>query len=145
MTVARVIRIVFGTLAGLMLIGALADIVLFGRLTIVSPASFGALLTVALAFLINNLLTGREKRELLERQTLELKASGARLEASLRNAAAMNQRLFQSEARYKGLVDAQGDVIFRRDSASRLTYANEAFFRMFGMDPKRTIGFPFAP
>ena len=57
----------------------------------------------------------------------------------------MNQRLYQSEIRYKGLVDAQGDAIFRRDSSSRLTYANEAFFRMFGLDPKRAIGFPFAP
>ena len=145
MTIARVIRVVFGVLAGLMLVAALADIVLFGKLTIVSPVSFGALLTVALAFLINNLLTTREKREMLERQTAELKASGARLEASLRNAAAMNQRLYQSEVRYKGLVDAQGDAIFRRDSASRLTYANEAFFKMFGLDPKRAIGFPFAP
>src|SRR6202012_3075072 len=26
-----------------------------------------------------------------------------------------------------------------------LTYANEGFFRMFGLDPKRAIGFPFAP
>ena len=128
-----------------MLIAALADIVLFGRLTLFSPVSFGALLTVALAFLINNLLTSREKRELLEKQTAELKASQARLEASLRNAAAMNQRLYQSEVRYKGLVDAQGDVIFRRDGSSRLTYANEAFFKMFGLDPKRAIGFPFAP
>jgi len=49
LTTARVIRIVFGVLAGLMLVAALADVVLFGRLTIVSPASFGALLTVALA------------------------------------------------------------------------------------------------
>jgi PAS domain S-box-containing protein len=145
LTIARVIRVVFGVLAGLMLVAALANIVLFGQLTIVSPVSFGALLTVALAFLINNLLTTREKRELLEKQTAELKASGARLEASLRNAAAMNQRLYQSEVRYKGLVDAQGDAIFRRDSASRLTYANEAFIRMFGLDPKRAIGFPFAP
>jgi PAS domain S-box-containing protein len=145
LTAARVIRVVFGVLAGLMLIAALADIVLFGRLTIVSPASFGALLTVALAFLINNLLTSRERREMLEKQTAELKASAARLEASLRNAAAMNQRLYQSEVRYKGLVDAQGDAIFRRDSSSRLTYANEGFFKMFGLDPKRAIGFPFAP
>jgi PAS domain S-box-containing protein len=145
LTIARVIRIVFGVLAGLMLVAALADIVLFGRLTIVSPVSFGALLTVALAFLINNLLTTRENREMLERQTAELKAAAARLEASLRNAAAMNQRLYQSEVRYKGLVDAQGDAIFRRDSSSRLTYANEAFIRMFGLDPKRAIGFPFAP
>ena len=47
--------------------------------------------------------------------------------------------------RYKGLVDAQGDPIFRCDAASRLTYANESFFRLFGLDPKRTIGYPFAP
>src|SRR5271154_6123531 len=89
LTIARVIRVVFGMVAGLMLIAALADIVLFGRLTIVSPESFCALLAVALAFLINNLLTTREKRELLEKQTGELKASAGRLEASLRNAAAM--------------------------------------------------------
>ena len=145
MTTARVIRIVFGVLAGLMLVAALADVVLFGRLTIVSPASFGALLTVALAFLINNLLTTRERREILEKQTSELRASGARLEVSLRNAAAMNARLYQSELRYKGLVDAQGDAIFRRDSSSRLTYANEGFFKIFGLDPKRAIGYPFAP
>ena len=145
LTTARVIRIVFGVLAGLMLVAALADVVLFGRLTIVSPASFGALLTVALAFLINNLLTTRERRELLEKQTSELRASGARLEVSLRNAAAMNARLYQSELRYKGLVDAQGDAIFRRDSSSRLTYANEGFFKIFGLDPKRAIGYPFAP
>ncbi len=145
MTTARVIRIVFGVLAGLMLVAALADVVLFGRLTIVSPASFGALLTVALAFLINNLLTTRERREMLEKQTSELRASGARLEVSLRNAAAMNARLYQSELRYKGLVDAQGDAIFRRDSSSRLTYANEGFFKIFGLDPKRAIGYPFAP
>jgi PAS domain S-box-containing protein len=132
-------------LAGLMLVAALADVVLFGRLTIVSPASFGALLTVALAFLINNLLTTRERREMLEKQTSELRASGARLEVSLRNAAAMNARLYQSELRYKGLVDAQGDAIFRRDSSSRLTYANEGFFKIFGLDPKRAIGYPFAP
>ena len=47
----------------------------------------------------------------------------------------MNARLNQSEARYKGLVDAQGDAIFRRDAASRLTYANDAFFKLFGLDP----------
>ena len=78
MTIARVIRIVFGVLAGLMLVAALADIVLFGRLTIVSPVSFGALLTVALAFLINNLLTSRERRELLKKQTTELLGPAAR-------------------------------------------------------------------
>src|SRR5580693_2604294 len=107
-TVARIIRIVFGILAGMMLAAALGNVVLSGHLTIVTPVSFGALLTVALAFLINNLLTARERHTLLTRQTAEMRNAAQRLETSLRNAAAMNARLYQSELRYKGLVDAQG-------------------------------------
>src|SRR6185437_7229549 len=126
-TVARLIRLVFGTVAGVMLVLALGDVMLSGHLTIVTPASFGALLTVALAFLISNLLNSREHRDMLVRQAGELRAAAQRQETALRNSAAMNARLYQSELRYKGLVDAQGDAIFRRDASSRLTYANEAF------------------
>ncbi len=145
LTIARVIRIVFGVLAGLMLVAALGDVLLVGHLRILSPFSFGALLAVALGFLINNLVTAREHRTALTRQTVELKAWAQRLEVSLKNAAAMNARLYQSEMRYKGLVDAQGDAIFRRDASSRLTYANEAFLKMFGLDAKRAIGSIFSP
>ena len=145
LTVARLIRIVFGVLAGAMLLAALADVMVMGHLTIVTPVSFGALLIIALAFLIHNLLVSRERHALLMRQATEQKNAALRLETSLRNAAAMNARLYQSELRYKGLVDAQGDAIFRRDASSRLTYANEGFFQMFGLDPARTIGYPFAP
>src|SRR5579863_10509682 len=128
-----------------MLVAALGDILLFGHLTIISPFSFGALLSVALAYLLNNLLAARERGEILSRQTAQLKTVAGRLEASLKNAAAINARLNQSEARYKGLVDAQGDAIFRRDASSRLTYGNDAFFRLFGISPARAIGYPFAP
>src|SRR5579863_10357088 len=128
-----------------MLVAALGDILLFGHLTIISPFSFGALLSVALAYLLNNLLAARERGEILSRQTAQLKTVAGRLEASLKNAAAINARLNQSEARYKGLVDAQGDAIFRRDASSRLTYGNDAFFRLFGISPSRAIGYPFAP
>ena len=145
MTAARAIRIVFGTVAGSMLIVAVGDIMLSGRLTIVSPSSFGALLAVALAFLISNLLNARERNEMLTRQADDMRAAAQRLENSLRNAAAANTRLHQSEIRYKGLVDAQGDAIFRRDASSRLTYANEAFFKLFDLEPSRAIGYPFAP
>jgi PAS domain S-box-containing protein len=142
---ARIIRIVFGSVAGTMLVAALASIVLSGQLTLISPLSFGALLAVALAFLLNNLLTARARSERLSRQTVQLKTIAERLEASLKNAAAINARLNQSEARYKGLVDAQGDAIFRRDGSSRLTYGNDAFFKLFGLNPARAIGHPFAP
>ena len=145
MTAARAIRIVFGTVAGSMLVVAVGDIMLSGRLTIVSPASFGALLVVALAFLISNLLHARERNVMLTRQADDMRAAAQRLENSLRNAAAANTRLYQSEIRYKGLVDAQGDAIFRRDASSRLTYANDAFFKLFGLEPARAIGYPFAP
>jgi hypothetical protein len=42
--IARLIRIVFGTVAGVMLVASLADILWFGQLTLISPFSFGALL-----------------------------------------------------------------------------------------------------
>ena len=71
-TVARLVRIVFGVVAGVMLTLAVGDVMLSGRLTIVSPASFGALLTVALAFLISNLLNARERDTMLTRQAAEL-------------------------------------------------------------------------
>jgi PAS domain S-box-containing protein len=132
-------------MAGLMLVIAIGDVMLSGHLTIVSPASFGALLAVALAFLISNLLNSRERNDMLTRQGSELRAAAQRLESSLRNAAAVNSRLYQSEIRYKGLVDAQGDAIFRRDASSRLTYANEAFFKLFGLEPSHALGYPFAP
>jgi PAS domain S-box-containing protein len=141
----RIVRIVFACLAGLLLLAAFADVLLRGHLTLISPVSFGALLAVALAFLVQTLLTSRERGENLGAQALQLKQVAARLEASLKNAATMNARLNQSEVRYKGLVDAQGDAIFRRDAASRLTYGNAAFFKLFALDPARAIGYPFAP
>ncbi|HEU0097090.1 MAG TPA: ATP-binding protein [Rhizomicrobium sp.] len=128
-----------------MLVTALGDVLLRGRLTIIAPGSFAALLVVALAFLLNNLITARERSETLGRQAEQLKTVAGRLEASLKNAAAINARLNQSEVRYKGLVDAQGDAIFRRDASSRLTYGNDAFFKLFGINPARALGYPFAP
>ncbi len=141
----RIIRIVFGGLAGVLLLTAVADILVQGHLTIISPINFGALLAVALAFLVQNMLVAREKGEMLSAQAQQLKQFAGRLEASLKNAATINARLNQSEVRYKGLVDAQGDAIFRRDASSRLTYGNAAFFKLFGVEPDRAIGYPFAP
>jgi hypothetical protein len=63
--IARIIRVVFGGLAGLMLLAALSDVLLRGHLTFISPVSFGALLAVALAFLLQNILVARERGEML--------------------------------------------------------------------------------
>ena len=145
MAIARVIRIVFGVLAGSMLLAGVGDILATDRLSVIPPGIFAALLALMLAFLVHGLATAREREKALERQAREMRAGSARLEAALRNAAAMNARLYRSEARYKGLVDAQGDAICRRDAQSRLTYANDAFLKLFGLEAARTIGYPFAP
>jgi PAS domain S-box-containing protein len=141
----RLLRIVLGGLAGILLVVALAQIILTGSLTLIPPACFGLLAAVVLALLLKNLHSARGRGEMLSRQAAQLQSVAGRLEASLANAAAINARLNQSEARYKGLVDAQGDAIFRRDAESRLTYGNDAFFKLFGLDPALAIGHPFTP
>src|SRR5690606_17482150 len=42
------------------------------------------------------------------------------------------RRLQESEARYRGLVDSQGDVIIRRTPEGILTFANQSFYDMVG-------------
>ena len=119
MNFARLIRIVFGTLAGLMLIAAFADVMLRGRLTIISPWSFGALLSVALAFLISILFSARERQEILLRQAEGLRASNRRFENSLGQTAAANARLHQSQVLHRGEVNALTEAREKAQAASR--------------------------
>jgi PAS domain S-box-containing protein len=134
-----------GGMAGAFLVAALTEIMVTGRLTLVPPVYFGLLLALVLAFLLGNLHSARGRGETLSRQAVQLQTVAGRLEASLANAATINARLNQSEARYKGLVDAQGDAIFRRDGSNCLTYGNDAFFKLFGLDPAHALGHPFVP
>jgi len=145
LTTARAIKIVFGLLAIAISAAALGDIVLHGRLTIIAPQTLAALVGIGIAIVLHGFMVARERADKLEKKTGELATATAKLENSLKNASAMNLRLHESEARYKGLVDAQGDAIFRRAADSRLTYANDAFFKLFGLTPKEAIGYPFAP
>jgi PAS domain S-box-containing protein len=141
----RIVRIFFGMIASVLLLAGLGDVLLHDRLSVMPPATFDALLAVVIVFVLHEFLIARERSELLDKQAVQLKAVAARLESSLATAAAMNARLNQSEARYKGLVDAQGDAIFRRSPDSRLSYGNDAFFKLFGLNPQQAIGRPFAP
>ena len=124
---------------------ALGDIVLHGRLSLILPGTFAALIGVVIIYILHSFSIARERGELADRQAAQIKTVVTRLESSLAAAAAINVRLNQSEARYKGLVDAQGDAIFRRSPDSRLTYGNDAFFKLFGLNPSTALGKPFAP
>jgi PAS domain S-box-containing protein len=128
-----------------LLVVAFGDVVLHNRFTLLSPGMFAVLVAVIIGFLLHEFIAARRRLELADRQAAQLKSASTRLEQSLTAAAAFNARLNQSEQRYRGLVDAQGDAIFRRAPDSRLTYGNEAFFKLFGLNPQRAIGRPFAP
>jgi PAS domain S-box-containing protein len=145
MKIARFLRIFFGLVALAMLMAGLGEVLLRGQFTLMPRPAFAALIGVVIAFLLHGYLQARRRSELLDRQAAQMQVVAQRLEASLASAAAANAQLNQSEIRYKGLVDAQGDAIFRRSADSRLTYGNDAFFKLFGLNPRQSIGRPFAP
>jgi PAS domain S-box-containing protein len=128
-----------------MLLAGLGDVLLHGQLTLIPRVVLAALLVAVIMFVLHGYFQARRRSELLDRQAAQLQIVAARLENSLAAAAAANAQLNQSETRYKGLVDAQGDAIFRRSADSRLTYGNDAFFKLFGLNPKQALGRPFAP
>ncbi|MEJ0027865.1 MAG: ATP-binding protein [Rhizomicrobium sp.] len=141
----RALRTSTGLIAFAALLIAFGDVVLHNRFTLMAPGVFAVLVAIVLGFLLHEFVVARQRTELLDRQAAQLKSASGRLEQSLASAAAFNTRLNHSEARYKALVDAQGDAIFRRAPDSRLTYGNDAFFKLFGLDPRRAIGAAFAP
>ena len=145
MPLARVGTAIFGL--GALTIGAaaLTDGVLHGHLMVLSPLVLGALALLGVAVLLAGLVEARGRAHALQNSTTELRSLTEKLEASLATVSAINARLHESEVRYKGLVDAQGDAIFRRSPDSRLSYANDAFFKLFGLQPQSAIGHPFAP
>jgi PAS domain S-box-containing protein len=141
----RIIRTVFGVAALGLLIAALCDLVVHGRPVWFEPWSLGLLVAVLIAYVLHSFAQMRADRDVVQRQAQQLLATASRLQKSLAAASAANAQLNQSEIRYKGLVDAQGDAIFRRAPDSTLTYGNDAFFRLFGLNPQTAIGKPFAP
>jgi PAS domain S-box-containing protein len=141
----RIIRTVFGLAALALLVASLCDLIVHGRPVWFEPWSLGVLVAVLIAYVLHSFSSLRAAYETMERQAQQLLANTSRLQKSLATANAANAQLNQSEIRYKGLVDAQGDAIFRRASDSTLTYGNDAFFRLFGLNPQTAIGKPFAP
>ena len=143
--IARAGKIVFGLGALAIGVSALVDIFLHGQLTALSPVVLGALALLGILYLVVGFFESHSREKRLEVGTQELRSLTGKLESSLAAVSAMNARLHESEIRYKGLVDAQGDAILRRAPDSRLTYGNDAFFKLFGLSRRDAIGQPFAP
>jgi PAS domain S-box-containing protein len=141
----RLATVVYGL--ALLALGGLAywDISVHGRLTLFPAVVLPGVAGLGLVILFGGIIGAHRRAAMLETRTGELNTLTDKLEATLATVRAMNGRLHESENRYKGLVDAQGDAIFRRAPDSRLTYGNEAFLKLFGLTLQSAFGKPFAP
>jgi PAS domain S-box-containing protein len=64
------------------------------------------------------------------------------LEARIEDLSDRNWELREAEERARSLLEAQGDLIVRRDASSRVTYANDAFCTLAGKKREALIGKP---
>lgn len=67
------------------------------------------------------------------------------LETAIRALQQRHRDLTASEQRFRGLVEAQGDVILRRAEDGRLTFVNDAFCVVFGVSRETVLGHAFDP
>jgi PAS domain S-box-containing protein len=117
---------------------AAADVLWHGRLMLLDPLLLGCVVASGITLLLFGIISLRSQAKDLAWRTQQLTELTIELEAS-------NARLQDSEGRYKGLLDAQGDVILRRAPDGRITYANEAFLKLFGVRAEAIIGQVFRP
>jgi len=67
------------------------------------------------------------------------------LEHRAEDLADRNWELKETEERTRSLLEAQGDVIVRRDGEGRISYANDAFCALAARPRDELIGSTFAP
>ena len=79
------------------------------------------------------------------RQLDRPRAAQKRLESDIERLKDLQWELRDNEARYRGLLDSQTEVISRRSLAGELTFVNQAFCRTFGVTSEVVTGTTFGP
>ncbi len=95
---------------------------------VLSPLVLGVVLLASLADRKSE--TGNARLETL----------ASRLDSSLEFLKDLQWEVREREARYRDLLDHQGDVILRRDADERLSFVNDAFCRTFVMEREAALG-----
>ena len=110
-----------------------------------APMFAAAIALMGLAILFLALMDARRRVVALDQRSGELGRVKLELETTVRALQQRHRELQTSEARYRGLVEQQGDVILRKMPDGRLTFVNDAFCKTFGVIRERALGRPFTP
>ncbi len=139
---ASAAMIVLGVAAGIVL---LLDILFSGEMLGFKPEYISVFSILVAAGSTYCWLESRRSLEELGGQAANLSSMAVQLEASVVELNAINGELRESEARYRGLVDSQGDIIFRKDADGLLLFINKAFSETFDVEAGLAIGSVFKP
>ena len=110
-----------------------------------TPVGVGLVALAGLAILFLALLEARKRVDALDLRSGELARVKLELETTVRALQQRHRELQVNEARYRGLVEQQGDVILRKMPDGRLTFVNDAFCQTFGMVRDRALSRQFTP
>jgi PAS domain S-box-containing protein len=118
-----------------------AAIVTAAAIGAISAGTFGiALLFAAMAGMglgaAALLLLQRKQAAPVER----MQGVSERLDANLEALRDLQWEMHERDARYRDLLDQQGDVILRRDAEQRLSFINDAYCRTFGVARDEALG-----
>lgn len=75
-----------------------------------------------------------------ERAASAFTESASRRQAEIETLADRMWELQESEERFRGLIDALGDLVVHRDRDGRIVYANKVFADLIGQDPRDLAG-----
>jgi len=120
--------------------GAFAMLAGLSHLTGAPPFIAVGLLAAGAAGLALNLRARRAAR----RAALLLDDSTARSRTEMEAMADRIWEMQESEERFRGLIDALGDLVVHRDRDGRIVYANKVFADLVDMDPRDLPGHTLA-
>ncbi|HZL04511.1 MAG TPA: PAS domain-containing protein, partial [Coriobacteriia bacterium] len=81
-----------------------------------------------------------ELEERVEARTDELRAAAANLREEIQERQRTEEALFESERRFRGLVDSLFDAVITMDDSGTVLFANAAVADVFGQQPASVIG-----
>jgi PAS domain S-box-containing protein len=135
--VPRAVPLIFAAACGSLLI---ALVLAHGPFALVQVF---ALLGVGLGLLSIHLALTRRDSGAIDAGSVARHDIGSRLEHRLEQLQDLQWQINENEQRYRALLDAQEDMILRRDDEGRLTFVNKAFLAMFGVTSEEVLGAPF--